>query len=642
MRWLPLILWIWIGAGSPFFAQDVINIDDLLEGLEDESVGQTDFWQILQTLEESPLNVNRAGLRELLQIPFLTEEMARSLVTYRREHGDFATPAELLDIPHFNEELVTAILPYIRFSAAQNSPRIRYRTQSATLLHQRRGDIEQRYADRWQLYQRLQWQPRDLLNITAIWEKDAGEENWADFGSFSLRYDWAKAHSVLIVGDYNIAQGQQLTFGNAYGMPLLVNSFLPYRQQEWQLRAKSDVDENAFLRGVAWLGEPHPNWLVSLFASAHHPDATIDSGMVKSFYTAGLHRTATEQSKVDAVRENVLGIMLRYRHDSGYLGFSVAQIRYSLPVSVNEQTTRQRFGYLNTFWHWRSGYLESNGEVALLDARIPAVQHALQIALPEWRWRYGLAFYYYAPDYWAYHGRGLGGISQSPQNALGVSANATFKLTRQLLLGVYFGTKRDIRNPTEFPATQSTRQLQLVREFSDSELLLRYTRKQRLQSDFNTAGIRFTRPVTQHIGRIQWRGRIATHWQFTQRVEVNRGERIAGLSRRYGFAMFSDMRYRHRSSFLLQARWTMFDVPDFSYAIYEFENDLPGAFRNVLLNGRGYKWFVLAGIEKWNGLRLYLKYQKMVYPDAASLGSGLDEVLGNAKQVLRIQLQIVY
>jgi predicted RNase H-like HicB family nuclease len=32
----------------------------------------------------------------------------------------------------------------------------------------------------------------------------------------------------------------------------------------------------------------------------------------------------------------------------------------------------------------------------------------------------------------------------------------------------------------------------------------------------------------------------------------------------------------------------------------------------------------------------------MVFPDAASLGSGLDEVLGNAKQVLRIQLQVLY
>jgi hypothetical protein len=642
MRWLPLILWIWIGAGSPLFAQDVINIDDLLEGLEDESVGQTDFWQILQTLEEAPLNVNRAGLRELLQIPFLTEEMARSLVTYRREHGDFSTPAELLDIPHFNEELVTAILPYIRFSAAKNSPRIRYRTQSSTLLHQRRGDIEQRYADRWQLYQRVQWQPRDPLNMTAIWEKDAGEENWADFGSFSLRYDWEKARSVLIAGDYNIAQGQQLTFGNAYGMPLLVNSFLPYRQQEWQLRPKSDVDENAFLRGAAWFSEPHPNWLVALFASAHHPDATIDSGRVKSFYTAGLHRTATEQSKVDAVRENVLGMMLRYRRDSGYLGFSVAQSSYSLPVSVNDQITRQRFGYLNTFWHWRSGYFESNGEIALLDARIPAVQHALQIALPEWRWRYGVAVYYYAPDYWAYHGRGLGEISQSPQNALGFSANATLKLTPKLLLGIYIGARRDIRSRAEFPITQSSRQAQLVRAFSGGELLLRYTQKRRIRSDANSAGITFPQPVRNHVWRAQFRSDVSPRWRFTQRIDLNVGEAISPDVRRYGFAMFSDVRYRPSAALVLQARWTMFDVPDFSYAIYEFENDLPGAFRNVLLNGRGYKWFVLAGIERWDGLRVYLKYQKMVFPDAASLGSGLDEVLGNAKQVLRIQLQVLY
>ena len=153
MRWVPLILLVWVGAGSLLKAQDMIDINDLLEGLEDESVVQTDFWQILQSLEESPLNVNRANLRELLQIPFLTEEMARSLIDYRREYGKFTTPAELLNIPLFNEELVNAISPYIRFSSVKYVPRIRYRTQLATLLHQRRGDVEGRYADRWQLYQ---------------------------------------------------------------------------------------------------------------------------------------------------------------------------------------------------------------------------------------------------------------------------------------------------------------------------------------------------------------------------------------------------------------------------------------------------------------------------------------------------------
>ena len=642
MRWVPLILLVWVGAGSLLKAQDMIDINDLLEGLEDESVVQTDFWQILQSLEESPLNVNRANLRELLQIPFLTEEMARSLIDYRREYGKFTTPAELLNIPLFNEELVNAISPYIRFSSVKYVPRIRYRTQLATLLHQRRGDVEGRYADRWQLYQRVQWQPQDPINITAIWEKDAGEKNWADFGSFSLQYNWVAARSVLIVGDYNIAQAQQLTFGNAYGMPLLVNSFLPYRQQEWQLRPKSDVDENAFMRGAIWLGEPHPNWLLAIFASTNDLDATIDSGTVKSFYTAGLHRTATEQSKVNTVRENVLGLMLRYRFKNSYLGLSVAQGDYSLPVTVTDGVSQNKFRYVNTFWHWRNGYLESNGELVLLDGRKPAFQHALQVALPEWRWRYGIAVFYYAPDYWAYHGRGLGEISQSPQNKLGISANATLKLTKQLLLGLYINAQRDLHSNLEFPITQSTRQIQLVRSFSDSELLLRYTQKRRIRSELNGDGFRFPRSVANHVWRVQLRSNVTSRWRYTHRIAFNVGEPISPDLRRYGFAMFSDVRYRPSTSLLLQTRWTMFDIPDFGYAIYEFENDLPGAFRNVLLNSRGYKWFVLIGFEKWSGLQFYLKYQKIVYPDAALLGSGLDEVIGNTKHAIRFQLQVVY
>jgi hypothetical protein len=92
----------------------------------------------------------------------------------------------------------------------------------------------------------------------------------------------------------------------------------------------------------------------------------------------------------------------------------------------------------------------------------------------------------------------------------------------------------------------------------------------------------------------------------------------------------------------MQFRWTQFEIPDYDYRLYEFENDLPGNFRNVLLNSRGFKWFFLISykfVSKWN---VALKYRETHYPDEVILGSGLDTVLGNRRREVRAQLQIIF
>jgi competence ComEA-like helix-hairpin-helix protein len=46
-----------------------------------------------------PININKASIKELIQLPHIGEKRALSIIEYRRTHGNFKTVSELRHIP---------------------------------------------------------------------------------------------------------------------------------------------------------------------------------------------------------------------------------------------------------------------------------------------------------------------------------------------------------------------------------------------------------------------------------------------------------------------------------------------------------------------------------------------------------------
>ncbi|MDX2304113.1 MAG: helix-hairpin-helix domain-containing protein [Microscillaceae bacterium] len=59
------------------------------------------------------ININRAELAELKQHPYLSDAIARAIVNYRKQHGDFTSVEELLKIKIINSEILHKIAPYL-------------------------------------------------------------------------------------------------------------------------------------------------------------------------------------------------------------------------------------------------------------------------------------------------------------------------------------------------------------------------------------------------------------------------------------------------------------------------------------------------------------------------------------------------
>lgn len=48
--------------------------------------------------EAVKVNINKAGMDELMTLPYIGEVKARAIIAYREEHGPFKTPEDLLNV----------------------------------------------------------------------------------------------------------------------------------------------------------------------------------------------------------------------------------------------------------------------------------------------------------------------------------------------------------------------------------------------------------------------------------------------------------------------------------------------------------------------------------------------------------------
>jgi len=625
-----------IGTFTSLYSQEPDFIEKLLENIETDEIGQTDFLQILKDLEDRPINVNTAKVKELLQIPFISFETAKEIISYRNSEGEYSSKKDLLAVPGVTNELIEAIEPYIRFRKPREDTFFNYRLQVGQALHNIRGfEEEGNYENPVYFYHRLRWQFHPNITAHILWEKDAGESDWFDFGSFAIKYHWVKSRSEILLGDFNLETGQRLIFSGAYGQVASIGNPIPFTQAPLRWNLKSSVNENAFLRGVLWNFSPLNKTTFLLAYSDRNLDGSLsaDSSTIQSIYATGYHRTQGEILRKNVFSEKILCGIIGKDFSSIQLGLLGASVKYSYPLKIGNNFFNPNNNYMSGFYSFQSGMLRMQGEMAFMNGKYPALQNSL--ILKGKHFLYGFILYNYHPNFWSFHGRSFGNISESPNNEHAYFFTFSTNFLDHTELSGYYHYSKPNRLTFRFPFLRQSLQIQVTKPIHNLYLLLRYTQRTR-EGELDISNQMKTR-----ILRFQSIEKITSAVRLTQRLEVSwlaEPNSING-KKDYGLSVYFDARYRPNNKFFVQGRWTQFDVPDYDLRIYEFEADLPGNFRNVLINARGYKWFLLLNYNISRLLSIALKYQEISIPDATVLGSGLDTVFGNKRQFIRAQIQ---
>jgi hypothetical protein len=89
----------------------------------------------------------------------------------------------------------------------------------------------------------------------------------------------------------------------------------------------------------------------------------------------------------------------------------------------------------------------------------------------------------------------------------------------------------------------------------------------------------------------------------------------------------------------LTLRFALFDTDGWDARIYAFENDLVGFFSIPPHYGRGIRWYGMLRTSPMRGVDIWFRYGAWIYRDQDRIGSGLQEVAGNVRSDIRLQLR---
>jgi hypothetical protein len=108
----------------------------------------------------------------------------------------------------------------------------------------------------------------------------------------------------------------------------------------------------------------------------------------------------------------------------------------------------------------------------------------------------------------------------------------------------------------------------------------------------------------------------------------------------YGMLMSQAMKWHICSPLTIQVRLAVFETDSYDSSIYEFEDEVPGAYSNPALYGRGMRWYFILRYQLFSKMYIAAKYAQTMKEGVKSMGTGLDEISGDSQSVLSVQVEV--
>lgn len=660
-------------------------VENLDEGVE---LDYTTLFDEFSYYLEHPLNLNKADELALRQLYLLTEQQIYSLFEHIQRFGPLRELYELQAVKGWNVYTINLLLPFVKVSEGSAvggwsfKDVVKDGTHDWFIRYSRILEEQQGYApisdeeladnpnarylgspDR--VYTRYRFRYRNNLSIGLTAEKDAGEEFFA--GSQRQGFDYMSGHVYYedkgflrkaVVGDYQAQFGQGLTLWSGLGFgksPFITNA----KRNAIGLRPYTSVDENLFFRGAA-ATFGHKNLEFTALYSTKGVDAsvsardTLDSEEVQfnisSFQLSGLHRTPRELDGRNAVREQHFGGNMQWRSRRLSVGLSALQTFYGATVERNlrvynqfEFNSNQNFvAGLNYSYLWRNlnffGEVSrsASGGVGTVNGLIAALDQRLSLVIMQ---------RHFTRDFQSIYANAFAERSR-PTNESGIYFGMEFRPARNWQITGYADHFRFPWLSYLLDAPSSGHEYLLQTTYkptrkSEFYVRLRKRTKGRNQRDSDA---RLNEPVfwTQEFLRVNAVYEVHPNVTLKSRVEFTRYQ-LDGNSPEHGFIAYQDVVWKKIGApWNLSLRYALFDIESFNARLYAFENDVLYFFSIPAYQNRGSRFYVMSKIKLRRGMDLWLRYSRWMYIDRETIGSGLEEVDGNVRSDVRVQLRVQF
>jgi hypothetical protein len=662
------------------------RIEFISEQLEAESVDLTDVIAQLSYYYDRPLNLNSATVEELQSLSLLTDIQINDLMLHRKLFGKLISIYELQSLTYWDMETIMNVLPFVKVDDKLDQLHVslkemfKYGKFEAYFRYQRILEDKAGYEDvpdsileesnsyyygnPDRYYSRLRFSYRTNLSFGITAEKDPGEEFFRgsqaktgfDFYSAHAFYKGGKYLKAIALGDYQIQIGQGLNLwsGYAFGKTADVTNV---KRSANPIRPYTSVDETRFLRGAA-VDLGYKDFSLTLFGSYKGVDATLveatdtlelEDVTVSSVNLSGLHRTNSEIARKDALNEIIFGGNLRYEKNQltlgvagVYQGYDRLFARDTLPynqfdfrgrgtvgISADYSYVFRNFSFFGELSHTThsGGFANIHGVLFSLDRYVSM----------------SLIYRDYNRDYQTFYNAGFAEGSRT-QNEKGIYAGLKTNLSRSFFINSYVDIFKFpwLRYQVDAPSEGHEIMIQPTYKPSRSlEIYARFREQLRQKNSRETDGtITPIEDVLQRNYRINFNYKVSDAVRLKSRIEYVTVDRPS-VGQEDGIIFTQDILFKPKSFPLdVSLRYALFDTDSYDTRIYTYENNALYVFSVPAYFYRGSRAYVLVRYTFLRRFDLWVRYAQNIYINRTVQGSGAEEILGNTRSELTVQLRI--
>ena len=109
-----------------------------------------------------------------------------------------------------------------------------------------------------------------------------------------------------------------------------------------------------------------------------------------------------------------------------------------------------------------------------------------------------------------------------------------------------------------------------------------------------------------------------------------------------GFLGFADIGYKPMlKPFSGILRLQYFETDGYNSRLYAYENDVLYSYSIPAFFDKGFRYYLNLNYDLTRKLTLWVRWAQTIFRDKKSIGSGLDEIEGNSRSELRLQVRLI-
>ncbi len=651
-------------------------IEQIIETVAETNPEDFDYSHLVERLNyyhKNPIDLNKTNKNQLQELIFLNPLQISSLLDHIISNGKIIDILEIQSIDGFDLPTVEKLQYFSKvnlsgfenygFNNILSNANHDFLFRYGRVLENQKGynNIGSGYlGSKERLFLRYRYNYQDNLQISLNVEKDAGEpilgtkfNKGPDYVSGSILATNYNKFKKLLVGDYALQFGQGLSLwsGLSYGKGADIFSIA---RQDVGLKPYTSINEFSFLRGFATeikFGKVSfiPFISYKKLDASSSTDLITNEELIGTLQENGLHRSSSEIENKNILSQTLYGTNIQFNSNTFSVGLNAYHTEYNKAFSLKDKPYNQfdfsgnKLSNLGLYYSYNFRNIYFFGEIAhslntgsaFLNGIISSITPIVSIVLLHRN---------YQKNYHSFFNQGISENTKAI-NEKGFYGGIQIKPDKKLDLNFY----ADVFNFPwlKFNADAPSNGYEIFSQLNytpnkSTKLIIRYKEEEKQQNVLENVNINSLENVKKRSIRTEIQYQISKDLNFRNRVEILQFKEDSKLHQ-YGFLVYQDINYQPLDSKISgNLRFALFETAGFDTRIYAYENDVLYGYSIPGLQDTGGRFYLNGRFAVKKGIDLWLRYSITKYNNLEKISSGLEEIAGNTKSDIKLQLRFQF